>query len=109
MSFLTHLECTRCGETYSADVLRTTCPKDGKPLYPRYDLQAARRAVRREDLEGRAASRWRYRELLPIHDDASVVTLGEGWTPLLRAPQLEREWGLRDLRVKDEGQIVTGS
>jgi len=109
MSFMTHLQCTRCGESYAADELRTTCPKDAKPLYPRYNLAAAGRAVRREDLAGRVASLWRYRELLPIADDANVVTLGEGWTPLLRAPRLEREWGLRDLRVKDEGQIVTGS
>src|SRR5436305_13258062 len=100
MSFLTHLQCTRCGETYSADALRTTCPEDGKPLYPRYDLEGAGRALRREDLAGRVASLWRYRELLPIEDDANGVTLGEGWTPLLRAPGLGREWGLRDLRVR---------
>ena len=81
MTFLTHLECTRCGETYSADTLRTTCPKDGKPLYPRYDLESARRSVRREELAGRVASLWRYRELLPLRDDANLVTLGEGWTP----------------------------
>jgi predicted nucleic acid-binding Zn-ribbon protein len=48
MSFLTHLQCTRCGKTYSADALRTTCPEDGKPLYARYDLEAVGRAVRLE-------------------------------------------------------------
>ena len=108
-SYLTHLECSRCGRTYDADRLQTVCPEDGKPLYARYDLDAVGRALRREDLRGRVASLWRYRELLPVRRDAHVVTLGEGWTPLLPCPRLGARLGLSRLYCKDEGQIATGS
>src|SRR5712692_5150550 len=83
MSFLTHLECTRCGRTFDAGQLHGACPDDGRPLYARYDLEAIDRALRREDLAGREASLWRYREFLPVRDPGQIVSLGEGWTPLL--------------------------
>ena len=43
-SHLTHLDCTFCGKTYSADELQTVCPACGKVLYARYDLEAARQS-----------------------------------------------------------------
>lgn len=53
---------------------------------------------------------WRYRQLLPIADDEEPVTLGEGATPLLRAPNLERELHLEvPLYVKDESHNPTAS
>jgi threonine synthase len=109
MSFLTHLECTRCNRTFDAEALHGACPEDGRPLYPRYDLEAVAGAVRREDLVGREASLWRYREFLPVREPAGAVTLGEGWTPLAPLTRLAREWGLARAWVKDEGQMPTGS
>src|SRR2546430_12327408 len=44
---------------------------------------------------------WRYRELLPVRDEANVVTLGEGMTPLLRVNE--------HLSIKDEGKNPTGT
>ena len=108
-SFLTHLECTHCGRTFEPDALHGACPDDGRPLYPRYDLDAIARAVRPEDLIGREASLWRYREFLPVRDPHQIVTLGEGWTPLVPVTRLAREWGLRRAWVKDESQMPTGS
>jgi threonine synthase len=52
---------------------------------------------------------WRYREVLPVEDDANIVTFGEGWTPLLRAQRLGRTVGVTDLYIKDEGQNPTQS
>jgi threonine synthase len=109
MSFLTHLECTFCGRTFDADALHGACPDDQRPLYPRYDLDPVARAVRREDLAGRPASLWRYRELLPVRDSRHVVTLGEGWTPLVPLTGLAKQWGLSHAWVKDESQMPTGS
>jgi threonine synthase len=109
MPFLTHLECTRCNRTFDAEALHGACPEDGRPLYPRYDLEAIAGAVRREDLVGREASLWRYREFLPVREPAGAVTLGEGWTPLAPLTRLAREWGLARAWVKDEGQMPTGS
>src|SRR5687768_10029725 len=67
-SFVTHLECTRCGKRYDHTVLQTLCAECARPLYPRYDLAAVKQAVRKEDLRGREASLWRYAELLPVDE-----------------------------------------
>jgi threonine synthase len=107
--FLTHLECTHCAGQYPADRLHGASACCGRPLYARYDLRAAARAVRREQLAGREASLWRYAELLPPVDPALRVTLGEGWTPLLECPRLGAALGTPRLAVKDEGQMATGS
>ncbi|HZA52912.1 MAG TPA: threonine synthase, partial [Candidatus Udaeobacter sp.] len=58
---------------------------------------------------GRGASLWRYRELLPLQDDVHLVSLGEGFTPLLEARSLAGELGLKRLWIKDEAQNPTGS
>jgi threonine synthase len=59
-------------------------------------------------LANRPASIWRYREFFPV-DEASIVTLGEGMTPLLRLPRLEARLGAGTLLVKDESLNPTNS
>ena len=80
-SFLTHLECTDCKQTFSASELHTTCPACGKVLFARYDLDGARRAMTREGVAARAPSMWRWFEIMPVLDEANVVSLGDG-TPM---------------------------
>jgi len=106
-SYLSHLECTRCGATRSPHALHGLC-ECGAPLLCRYDLAALRRDVRRDDLRGREATLWRYRELLPVQDVARAITLGEGFTPLLPLAWGARR-GMRGLCVKDEGGNPTGT
>jgi len=100
MSRLSRFECTRCGQLLSADRPQTLCPKDGGVLYARYDFSAIRDGFRREELAGRTATMWRYSEILP---DASPVSLGEGFTPMLAS----REYP--NVFIKDEGLNPTGS
>jgi threonine synthase len=50
-----------------------------------------------------------YRRFLPVTDATPRLTLGEGFTPLLRAGRLGRELGLSQLYLKVEGQNPTGS
>jgi threonine synthase len=57
----------------------------------------------------REASLWRYEELYPFADALPRVTLGEGWTPLVRAAGPARETGHAELWIKDERQHPTGS
>jgi threonine synthase len=97
---ISYLECTRCGERFSADRPLNVCPKDGGVLFVRYDLASLKGKLRREDLSGRVASIWRYAEVLP---DASPVTLGEGFTPLLPSREFAHVF------IKDEGLNPTGS
>ena len=108
-SYLTHLECTACGQRHDADVLQNLCRDCGKVLYARYDLSAAAKAVSPADIASRQQTMWRYREVLPVRDDAFEVSLGEGGTPLLRAERLGAALGCTDLYIKEEGVNPTGS
>jgi len=56
----------------------------------------------RAAIEGRPRNLWRYRELLPI-DGEPRVGLHSGFTPLIRADNLARELGLRELWIKNDG------
>jgi threonine synthase len=107
-SFLDHLQCTACSQEYSADELHTVCPDCGKVLFARYDLSAARSVTPRE-LVSRPASMWRYHELMPVRQQANIVTLGEGMTPLLRAQRLGRAYGFDRLFIKEESLNPTGT
>jgi len=101
MPKITFLECSRCGEKLSADKPQNVCPKDGGPLYVRYDLDAIRADKQSRDaVAAGPKSMWRYSAVLP---DAAPVTLGEGMTPLLRSHLYPNLW------IKDEGLNPTGS
>jgi threonine synthase len=107
-SFLSHLECSRTGERYDADEVQGVS-RVGAPLLVRYDLDAAREAVRRDELAGRPHDLWRYHEVLPVRDPRHVTTLGEGMTPLLPMTTYGSNVGIRRLLMKDEGLVPTGS
>jgi len=109
MNGLSHLECSLCKKTYDADRLQNLCPECRRPLLARYDLDAVRQALPRDDLATRPANLWRYRELLPVRDSRHVLTLGEGFTPLVSAARLAREIDVENLFIKDEGNNPTGS
>ena len=108
-SYLTHLECTYCHKTYSSGELHRTCDDCGKVLYPRYDLEAAKSGFDRNVLRDRPANMWRYFEMMPILDEANVVTLGEGYTPIFKTERLGKDLGCSDLYIKDEGLNPTAS
>src|SRR5262245_12224758 len=105
--FVTHLESALDGTRFEAGRVHTV--HQGRPFWVRYDLARVRAALAPADLAARPPSLWRYRELLPLPAGAEPVTLGEGMTPLLPCPRLGRELGMRDLLVKDESQLPTGS
>ncbi len=106
-SFVTHLESAIDGTILPADRPQTL--HAGRPLWVRYDLDGVKQALRRDDLIGRPPTLWRYRELLPPADDASIVSLGEGMSPLLACPRLGNALNLSNLWIKDESQLPTGS
>ena len=108
-NYLTHLECTFCHETFSADEPHRTCSECGKVLYPRYDLDAARHGFSRESLRGRSADMWRYFEVMPVRDYSNVITLGEGFTPIFKVERLGSKMACSALYIKDEGKNPTAS
>ena len=105
---LTHLDCTKCEKTYEPGRVYTLC-SCGAPLYARYDLARAALEMRPGHLELREPSMWRYREVLPLPEGAERVSLGEGFTPLLEAPRLGSQLGLKHLLIKEEAGNPTGS
>jgi len=106
---VTHLTCSACGTNYDFHVPQNVCTKCGKPLLAVYDLVAAAKTMTKASLASREKSLWRYREVLPVEKDENIVTLGEGWTPLLPARRLGAAWGMKHLYIKDEAQNPTGS
>jgi threonine synthase len=112
-TFFSHLECSvPCGAgPFDARLPHHLCTC-GAPLLARYDLTAARRWSR-DSLTGRESSMWRYHELMPLLETPNgpemPITLGEGWTPLLKARRLGRALGLDRLYVKDESLNPTNS
>lgn len=92
------------GEHYPADQLHGLS-KAGRPIVVRYDLEAVRKSISREDIEKRETDLWRWRELLPVRHTENIVSLGEIETPLVAIP---RSGGAHVL-VKDEGRLPTGS
>jgi threonine synthase len=108
-SLINSVVCMDCGHSMAFDPLPSRCAACGSVwLEARYDLaQAASRW--REGLSDRSTTVWRYEELLPIQDAASAITIGEGWTPLIRTIGLGRELEHSHLYIKDERQSPTGS
>jgi threonine synthase len=105
MPSIKNLECSRCNSTVSAERPQTLCPKCQGAFYVRYDLSslhgaATRDAVVSEDPATPWSGMWRYRAVLP---SVEPVTLGEGWTPMLRSG---RHPGIF---LKEEGANPTGT
>ena len=108
-SYLQHLECSRCNETYPHTIPQNVCNSCGKPLFARYALEQLSGKWTRDTLLSRPASLWRYSELLPISNPTDIVTLGETMTPLIHTKTLGARFGLPEVWVKDESRLPTGS
>ena len=109
LSYLSHLECSGCGQVYSHGELHTFCPLCQSPLLSIYDLENARQQLDRDEIPRRKKGMWRWQELLPVLQIENQIFLGEGDTPLLSVPHLEKRLGLSNLYVKDESSNPTGS
>lgn len=98
-------ECSRCHQRISAELPQNVCPKCQGSLYVRYDLKPFRGNLHRDEISRDGSSRtwtglWRYQAVLP---EAAPVTLGEGWTPMLRSKRYPKAF------LKEEGANPTGS
>lgn len=107
-SFVSHLECGACRRQYRAGEPHNLC-ECGNPLLVRYHLDRVRSEWNRTRVAAGLPTLWRYAPVLPVTDPAHIVSLGEGWTPLIAARRLGQRLGAADLWVKDEGRNPTGS
>src|SRR5271170_3327868 len=109
MPAIAYLECSRCGAHVSAETPQTLCPVCLSPpvgsLYVRYDFSSLIGSSPDDVIVRGAAAwpslgMWRYGAVLP---DVEPVTLGEGWTPMLRSTRYSGVY------LKEEGDNPTGS
>ncbi|MGA7923551.1 MAG: threonine synthase, partial [Thermoplasmata archaeon] len=107
-SLLASLECRACCSEVDPARVVGTCPTCGHALLATYDLRKLDAHQWWERLSSRVTSLWRYRELLPVQQSDQVVTLGEGFTPVLPLAEVPAARGIR-LLLKDDGGLPTGS
>ena len=103
------LRCRECGSEYPVGPSHV-CEMCFGPLEVAYDHDAWRGRVTRASIEAGPQTIWRYADLLPAGaDPAQRVDLGAGMTPLVRAENLGRQLGMRELWVKDDSANPTHS
>jgi len=100
--------CPKCGARYDISSVVSVC-LCGAPVLVDYDYNLASELLRRDSLASRPNTMWKYREVLPVLDDANIITLGEGGTPLLPSRAIGAEIGMPHLYFKDETVNPTGS
>src|SRR5260370_18291114 len=98
--FVTHIECTVCGQRHEAGRLLTVCQVCGQMLAVRYDLPRVAAPVSKETLQSRPPGMYPFRELLPLAAGEEPVTPAAAGTPLLELPRLAAHLGLRHLWAK---------
>jgi threonine synthase len=100
MGYVSGLKCRECGREYPVDPIYV-CEFCFGPLEVVYDYKKIKKVLTRKSIEKRPKSLWRYKELLPI-DGEPQVGLKSGFTPLVKADNLAKELGVKELYVKDD-------
>ncbi len=106
---MVHQECINCKTTYGIDEIVYFCSKCGDILEIKVDFNELTETLKTSDWKTKPLSVWRYRPLMPIHETAKLVTLGEGGTGLHRSQRLGKELDLENIYIKNEGENPTGS
>ncbi len=108
--YVTGLRCFVCSKITAYGNVHT-CPSCGIEgiLDVQYNYRAVGKSLTPEVLSTRPHNHWRYRELLPILQNANVPPLHIGWTPTYDVPRLAAEVGLNRLFLKDDGRNPTSS
>lgn len=111
-SFVTHLQCTICGEHYAVGEVQYTCPRCGEAgtLDFRFDLPRLSDQITPDDISAnKRLDMWRYAPLLAVNDEKFIPPLPVGWTPLIAAPRLADMLHVKELWIKDDGRNPTAS
>ncbi len=116
----TYLQCIEetCGRRQDTQVDVHACTSCGGLLDVKYDFDPINPAQLRDTWRQRRLSDdpidrsgvWRFREIVPFADPGSrIITLSEGFTPLVEAPRAGSWAGRVQLTVKHQGANLTGS
>src|SRR3989304_6116302 len=100
MGFVKGLKCRECGKPYPKEPLHV-CSFCFGPLEVDYDYDGIKKVLTRKLIESRGKTMWRYQELLPI-DGEPTVGAQVGFTPLVKANNLAKVLGVKELYVKND-------
>jgi threonine synthase len=107
MPYVDGLRCRECARPYPAEALHV-CEWCFGPLEVVYDYEAISAVISRAKVASGPPTIWRYADLLPVRPEGAV-SLGAGFTPLVRADRLAAELGLGELWIKNDTLNPTGS
>ena len=105
--FTATVECSRCGQKYPPNEVLTVCTKCGGALLFQYDIAKVAESVSKKVLKRREATFWKFKELLPVSSQKSIITLGEPYTPILKLSR--KRMPFKNVYVKDDGRLPTGT
>lgn len=100
MSYMLGLKCRECGREYPKEALYV-CEYCFGPLEVDYDYERIKRHLTRNVIEARPKNLWRYKELMPL-EGAPTDGLNSGYTPLIKADNLAKVLGVKELYIKDD-------
>lgn len=102
------LQCPACGEKFSGKVIQTVCTHVhcASSLFAKYDLAGK---TQKNTLSTNNYTMWRYAEFLPVVDPVHIISLGEGFTPIIPLKNLTYKGGENNIFWKDESGNPTGS
>ena len=112
MNYIKGYRCTICGKFFETQDALLTCPDCGEKgiLDVEYDYEALKKVLTLDYFKNnRNYSMWRYAPLMGIKEDHIDEMLRIGWTPLVKARNLAKELGLKELYIKDDGLNPSGS
>ncbi len=101
-------KCAKCGKEYSEDNVPANDGCGGR-IDITFDLEAVKESFTKDHLERAKGGVWKYFALMPLRRKESIVSLGEGDTPLVSSKRLGQEMGLKNLFLKLETLCPSGS
>ena len=102
------LRCPSCGESPASKTV-FHCVSCKRVLEVNVEVARLTRAEFQTMRESRDHSIWRWFDFFPVEERSSIVTLGEGNTPLIQARRLGERLGLTNLYLKNDTVLPTGS
>lgn len=111
--YVKFFRCFGCDETYLPEEVELLpimrCERCGSALDAEYNYDSIRKEIISDSFRRDTPTHWKYWPFLPVSDLSTLVTMGEGATPLLEHPTLTQSIGAADLHIKYEAQNPTGS
>jgi threonine synthase len=115
MNNLIGFKCSICGAEYAPNEVEYVCPKHGDEgvLDAIYDYTAIKQQIDPIKLANQQSAAslnlFRYKALLPVDSESDGLPLHIGWTPLYRAPSIEKMLDIKEVWIKDDGRNPTAS